>query len=58
MCYESDYSLKICWVMEWISVGVLWRSPVDVELEDECGGSWWGFEALRVMRMGAWGVGM
>ena len=40
-----------------ISVEVLLSSPVDVELEDECDGNWWGFEALRVMRMGALGVG-
>ena len=48
---------EIHWVKEWISVETLWGSPVDVELDDECDGRWWGCEALRVMRMGTLGVG-
>ena len=29
---------------------------MDVELEEECDGSWIGLEALRVMRLGVCGV--
>ena len=32
-------SCEICWVSDGISVGILWSSPVDVELEEECDGS-------------------
>ena len=49
---------EICWVIEWMSVGILWSSPVVVESEDEFDGDWWGFEVLRVMRLGARGVGI
>ena len=44
-------------MIDWISVWILWDFPVDVELEDECDGGWWGLEALRVMRLGVRGVG-
>ena len=43
---------------EWISVEMLWGVPADEEVDDECDGGWWTYDALRVTRLGAWGVGM
>ena len=46
------------WVKEWISVEILWGVPADDEEDDECDGGWWNCDALRVTRLGVWGVGM